>query len=88
MSKLGKKIVRAVKEANKKDLVTLSVSPDVAKLREKLNLSQQQFAKTYHINPETIKSWEQHKRKPDSISKVYLKCIAKNPKFIKKLVNS
>lgn len=88
MSSLGKKIVRAVKEASKKGLVTLSVSPDVAKLREKLNLSQQKFAEVYRINPETLKSWEQRKRRPDSISKAYLKCIEKDPKRIKKLVNS
>lgn len=31
---------------------------------------------------------EQHKRAPDSISRAYLKCIAKNPKIIEQLVNS
>jgi hypothetical protein len=29
-----------------------------------------------------------HKREPDSISRAYLKCIEKDPKIIKKLVNS
>lgn len=88
MSKMGKELIYALKEAKKKGLVTLSPSPDVAILRKNLGLSQKQFAKIYRINPETIKKWEQHKRKPDAISRAYLKCIAKNPQIIKKLVNS
>ena len=80
--------MRAVKEAKEKGLVTLQASPNIAALRKKLKLSQQKFAETYHINPETIKKWEQHKREPDTISRAYLRCIEKNPKMIKQLVNS
>ncbi len=88
MSKLGKKMLEAVKEADKKGLVTLQSSPNVAEIRKQLKLSQREFAHQYRINPETLKSWEQHKREPDSISRAYLKCIEKNPRLIKKLVNS
>lgn len=88
MSRLGKALITAVKDAKEKGLVTLEASPDVAVLRKRLKLSQQRFAQKYHINPETIKKWEQHKREPDSISRAYLKCIEKNPKIIEELVNS
>lgn len=88
MSKLGKNLISAIKEAKKKGLVTLQTSPDVGSLRRKLKLSQQGFAEKYRINLETIKKWEQHKREPDTISRAYLKCIEKNPKVIEKLVNS
>lgn len=88
MSKLGKILIDAVKSAKVSDLVTLQASPDVVEIRKKLKLSQQQFAEIYHINPETVKKWEQNKRNPDTISRAYLKCIAKNPEIIKKLVNS
>lgn len=88
MNKLGKALIGAVKEAKVKGLVTLKTSPDVAALRKDLGLSQKEFAEVYHINPETLKKWEQRKREPDSISRAYLKCIAKDPKIIKKLVNS
>ncbi len=50
-------LISAIKEA----------SPDVGLLRKNLELSQKQFSETYHINPETLKKWEQHKREPDSI---------------------
>lgn len=88
MSKLGKALIDAVKEAETEGLITLEASPDVAALRKGLKLSQKQFAETYRINPETLKKWEQHKRKPDSVSRAYLTCIAKNPKVISELVGT
>jgi putative transcriptional regulator len=88
MSKLGKALITAIKDATKKGLITLQVSPDVAALRKKLKLSQQKFAEAYRINPETLKKWEQHKRTPDSISCAYLKCIEKKPELIRRIVNS
>ena len=88
MSKLGKALISAVDDANQKGLITLEATPNLEKLRKKLKFSQEQFARTYCINPETLKKWEQHKRTPDSISRAYLKCIGKQPKTIERLVNS
>lgn len=87
MSKLGKDLIKAVKEAKKKGLVTLQTSPDVAKIRKKLKLTQREFSVIYHINIETLRKWEQGQRDPDTISKAYLKCIQNDPKAIKELVN-
>ncbi len=87
MSKLGKGLVNALKEAKKKGLVTLQASPDVGKLRKKLKLSQREFSAAYHINIETLRKWEQHQRNPDSISRAYLKCIQNAPTLIQKLIN-
>ena len=77
MSKLGKDIFSALKEAKKKGLVTLQTSPDVGKLRKKLKLSQREFSVVY-INIEPTQM-EQSQRDPDSISRAYLKCIQKDP---------
>ena len=87
MSKLGKELISALKEAKKKGLVTLQTSPDVGKLRKKLKLSQREFSAVYHINIETLRKWEQHQRDPDSISRAYLKCIQNDPVLIRELVN-
>lgn len=87
MSKLGKNLIVALKEAKKKGFVTLQTSPDVAKIRKKLKLSQREFSALYHINIETLRKWEQHQRDPDSISRAYLKCIQHNPILIRELVN-
>lgn len=88
MSKLGKAVIRAIKEANKKGLIPLEATPNIALLRKKLKLSQRQFAEAYCINSETLKKWEQNRRVPDSISRAYLKCIAKQPHAIRDFVNS
>ena len=88
MSKLGKNLISALKEAKKTGFVTLQISPDVGKLRKKLRLSQREFSVIYHINIETLRKWEQHQRDPDSISRAYLTCIQKNPKLISELVNT
>jgi putative transcriptional regulator len=87
MSKLGKDLITALKEAKLKGTVTLQTSPDVAMLRKKLKLSQREFSAIYHINIDTLRKWEQHQRDPDSISRAYLKCIQKNPQLIRELVN-
>jgi putative transcriptional regulator len=87
MSKLGKDLIAALKEAKKKGFVTLETSPDVKMLRKKLKLSQREFSVVYHINIETLRKWEQHQRDPDTISRAYLKCIQKNPELIRELVN-
>ena len=88
MSRLGKKLIDTIEDAKKKGLISLETTPDIVNLRKKLHLSQQKFAKTYHINPETLKKWEQRKRNPDSISRAYLKCIAKQPQIIAGIINS
>lgn len=87
MSKLGKDLTAALKEAKEKGFVTLQTSPDVKMLRKKLKLSQREFSVVYHINIETLRKWEQHQRDPDSISRAYLKCIQNNPDLIRDLVN-
>ena len=87
MSKLGKSLISAAKEAKKKGYVKLTATPNVQQLRKKLQLSQREFSETYHINIETLRKWEQGKRIPDAISRAYLKCIMNNPKLINKLVN-
>lgn len=87
MSKMGKDLVDALKEAKKKGMVTLQTSPEVGKLRKKLKLSQREFSATYRINIETLRKWEQGQRDPDSVSRAYLKCIQYNPKLISELVN-
>lgn len=88
MSQLGKALMSALEDAKVNGLITLQPSPDIKGLRKSLKLSQRGFSKTYHINPETLKKWEQKRRKPDSISLAYLRCIEKNPEMIKELVNS
>lgn len=87
MSKLGKNMINALKEAKKKGVIKLEPSPNVSVIRKKLHLSQREFSETYHINLGTLRKWEQHQRAPDSISCLYLKCINNAPDIVRKIIN-
>jgi len=54
----------------------------VRKIREATGLSQDKFAKRFHINPSRLRDWEQGRFKPDSVALAYLKVIEKNPKAV------
>jgi putative transcriptional regulator len=54
--------------------------PDVRAIRQKLRLSQQEFARVYHIPLATLKNWEQGRRQPDAPAAAYLQVIAKHPR--------
>jgi putative transcriptional regulator len=53
--------------------------PDARAIRRQLRMSQQQFARTYHIPLATLKNWEQGRRQPDAPAAAYLQVIAKHP---------
>jgi putative transcriptional regulator len=52
---------------------------DARAIRERLGLSQQEFAKTYRIPLATLKGWEQGRRRPDATASAYLNVIARLP---------
>lgn len=87
---LGEELISAVEEAlaNKESGRIARPNVDVAEIRKNLQLTQKQFAKQYHINLETLRNWEQHKRALDTTSLAYLTCIAKRPKMISNLLSS
>jgi putative transcriptional regulator len=87
---LGQELVSAVREAlaSKESGKVVRPKINVAAIRKKLKLTQQQFSKQYHIKLETLRNWEQEKRYPDTAVLAYLTCIAKSPKLIKEMLNS
>lgn len=56
---------------------------DVKALRERLGLSQAEFASQYRLNLRVLQSWEQNGRRPDSTAQTLLYLIAKNPSFVR-----
>jgi len=47
-----------------------------------LDLTQAQFAETFGVSCETLRNWEQGKRKPEGPAKVLLNVIAHDPKCV------
>jgi len=87
MNKFSKDLIESLSEAcehaeGKPSGVRVHVVevPDVRAIRRQLRMSQQEFARVYHIPLATLKNWEQGRRQPDAPAAAYLELIAKRPR--------
>lgn len=53
--------------------------PNVRKIRERLGLSQAEFAQRFELDVRAIQDWEQDRRRPDRSAKVLLRVIDADP---------
>jgi putative transcriptional regulator len=93
MSKLGKKLIAAAKEgvaiargeANP-DSYRLHVPAeiDVAAMRQKLGLTQEEFAIRFGFTFARVRDWEQNRSVPDGAVRAYLKVIEREPKAVER----
>lgn len=60
---------------------------DVRALRERLSLSQEEFAERYMLSLRTVQEWEQHRREPSEAARVLLYAIAQDPKAIARVLH-
>ncbi|HTT85244.1 MAG TPA: NadS family protein [Rhizomicrobium sp.] len=94
MSKFGKELIESMKQAAqhaqgakvRSMRLTRIELPDVKAIREKLHMSQQEFAVSYRIPLATVKNWEQGRRAPDAPAAAYLLAILRRPKEIMEAV--
>lgn len=56
---------------------------DVKAIREKLSLTQAQFATMFHLSLTTIQAWEQGQSLPDPVARTLLRVIERNPVAVK-----
>ena len=56
--------------------------PNIKAIREKLHLSQKQFAETFGFSPSLVRDWEQDRFLPDRVARTLLKVIAHNPRAV------
>jgi len=64
--------------------VTLAHVPDVdvREVRQKMGLSQAQFAMKFGLPPATLRNWEQGRARPDAPTRVLIAVIAKHPEAV------
>jgi len=62
--------------------------PTVRALRQKLNLTQEEFAKRFHLPLGTVRDWEQGAHRPDRAAQVLLTVIAKDPDAVARALES
>lgn len=53
----------------------MRAAPDVRTVRERLGLSQQEFAARFHLSLRTVQEWEQRRRMPDGPARALLQII-------------
>ena len=56
--------------------------PEIKSVREKLNVSQNDFALMIGVSVRTLQNWEQGRRKPEGPAKALLRVASQNPKAI------
>jgi putative transcriptional regulator len=52
-------------------------------LRKRLGLSQAEFARQFALNLRPLQDWEQGRREPEDIARIYLRVIERNPDAVK-----
>lgn len=92
MTKAGESIIRGAEEAlafvkGEKDSGCVVHIPDeinVRRIRKKLDLSQNDFARYFGVSVRTIQEWEQGRRVPSGASKNFLYVIDQEPEAVRR----
>ena len=63
----------------RKNFGRMKQTPSVRMIRRALGLSQEEFAKRFHIPLGTLRDWEQGRKVPDTAARAYLRVIGHNP---------
>ena len=61
--------------------------PDLKQIRNKLKMTQQQFATNFHVPLGTLRDWEQGIGRPDTAANAYLRVIATIPAAVLEALN-
>jgi putative transcriptional regulator len=56
-------------------------------IRRALQLTQEEFARRYHIPLGTLRDWEQGRAEPDQPTRAYLTLIARDPDHMSRILN-
>jgi putative transcriptional regulator len=95
--KVAQSIRRGLKEAlayAKKEAraahyrVHIPADIDVKAIREKLALTQTQFAARFGFSVNTLRHWEQGRRQPEGPTRAYLVVIAKTPRAVERALRA
>ena len=83
------KLVASVKQAGKikrgkmkPSRVSRFKPADIKAIREKLGVSQSEFALMIGVSVSTLQNWEQGRRQPDGPARALLKIAAENPEAV------
>lgn len=72
----------------KETVVRVPTDIDVRKVRAKLNMSQEEFARRFGFSVGTLRGWEQKRRSPEGPARVLLTIIDRQPDAVKKALEA
>jgi len=82
-----KEAVKFVKgESEPKSVYFILTPADIKAIRRGVNMSQAVFARTFQLSLDTVKGWEQGKRKPDGAATNYLRMIKADPEHVQNML--
>ncbi len=93
MSKIGQSMIRGLEQAlafangtgdPKKYVVHIPPEIDVRAIRGRLGMTQQEFARRFGFNINTLRHWEQGRRVPEGPTRAYLMVIDREPQAVQK----
>jgi len=86
---LTQALAYAKQEARAADYrVHIPADIDVKAIREKLALTQTQFAARFGFSVNTLRHWEQGKRQPEGPTRAYLTVIARTPNTVERALRA
>ena len=68
-------------------MAAMETVPNLKRLRERLNLTQEQFARAYCLPVGTVREWEQRRRFPDAPARALLRAIEREPETLRRLLS-
>ena len=71
-----------IKAGHKEPSRAHEIEPSFKAVRERLHVSQTEFARMIGVSPRTLQNWEQGRRSPEGPAKALLKIAARNPKAV------
>ena len=77
---------RGEKTAGRVTRVTVPPSVDVKAIRERLHMSQQEFAIRYGFPIGTLRNWEQGRRQPEGAARLLLTIIDRRPEVVESII--
>jgi putative transcriptional regulator len=61
--------------------------PRVKVLRQRLGMTQAEFARAFHLPITTLRDWEQHRSVPDAPARALLLAIERDPEVMRRLLS-
>lgn len=67
-------------------LARMRRAPRVKVLRQRLDMTQAEFAEAFHLPITTLRDWEQHRSTPDAPARALLLAIERDPEIMRRLL--